>query len=473
LTIDKDPTIDLKETFALIGTFSISNVNEELFIRHAQTITKYQTMLVEKQHSINQLEMEQKLETFKGVFEAFSHASIEMMQLSIIILLSLLILIFALYFYTLYILNIAHQELTRFRKTLENSDNIVVITDFHSNIKYVNQSFTNATGYTPEEALGKNPKILKSGRKTKEFYEELNKTIYSGNKWHGEFENIDKYGNLSYEKASITPVLNEKGEIIEFIAIKLNITDEVLSNAIVKEQQETLFAQQAKMATMGEMIGNIAHQWRQPLGVISTYASTIIWKNELDLITKSDLINDMNQILNTTTYLSETIDTFRNYLKEKKERKEVVLQDRIRLALKIVNTTLKDNHITLVDNVDYTNQILIATVIGELDQVIINIINNAKDVIVEKNIDDGKIFVELAKGDNFVLITIEDNGGGIANEILPNIFDEYFTTKESDKGTGLGLYMSYKIITESLGGKLTVENTQNGAKFSIELPLSE
>jgi PAS domain S-box-containing protein len=157
-------------------------------------------------------------------------------------------------------LNIAHQDLSRFRKTLENSDNIVVITDNESKIKYVNQTFTKVTGYSLEEALGQNPNILKSGRKSKEFYEELNKTIYSGNKWNGEFENIDKYGNLSYEKASITPVFNDKGEIVEFIAIKLDITQEVLSNALVKEQQETLFAQQPKMAAMGEIIGNNAHQ---------------------------------------------------------------------------------------------------------------------------------------------------------------------------------------------------------------------
>ena len=472
LTIDKNPMIDLKNILNDIDILKPHNLDEELFLRHAKTITKYQLMLLEKQNDINKLEINKKIKIFHTLFEEYSNHNIETMETSIIILFILLIVILALYFYTLYSLNIAHQDLSRFRKTLENSDNIVVITDNESKIKYVNQTFTKVTGYSLEEAIGQNPKILKSGRKSKEFYEELNKTIYSGNKWNGEFENIDKYGNLSYEKASITPVFNDKGEIVEFIAIKLDITEEVLSNALVKEQQETLFTQQAKMAAMGEMIGNIAHQWRQPLGAISSYASKIAYQCEINMINQTEIICDMNEILDKVNYLSETIDTFRNYLKEKKELKEIILQDRIKLALNISNTTLKDNHILLLDEVDYDCKIKLTTVVGELDQVIINIINNAKDVIIEKNIQEGWIKVNLISKYDTVIITIEDNGGGIPESILPHIFNEYFTTKDEHKGTGLGLYMSHKIIQESLNGKLYVDNTNNGAKFSIELPIN-
>jgi PAS domain S-box-containing protein len=472
LTIDKNPEIELENILKQINTLKPLTLDEELFVRHATTITKYQILLVSKQDYINHLETNQKIKNFHNLFEEYSKHNIETMETSIIVLFALLIILLSLYFYTLYSLNIAHQDLSRFRKTLENSDNIVVITDNESKIKYVNQTFTKVTGYSLEEALGQNPNILKSGRKSKEFYEELNKTIYSGNKWNGEFENIDKYGNLSYEKASITPVFNDKGEIVEFIAIKLDITQEVLSNALVKEQQETLFAQQAKMAAMGEMIGNIAHQWRQPLNTVSTMASRVAFQCEIDMINQTEIISDMNEILDKVNYLSETIDTFRNYLKEKKELKEIILQDRIKLALNISNTTLKDNHISLLNKVDYDCKIKLTTVVGELDQVIINIINNAKDIIVEKDIQNGWIKVDLISKDDTVIITIEDNGGGIPESILPHIFNEYFTTKDEHIGTGLGLYMSHKIIQESLNGKLYVENTNNGAKFSIELPIN-
>ncbi|MDX9743574.1 MAG: PAS domain S-box protein [Arcobacteraceae bacterium] len=472
LTINKNPTIDLKNILHHIDTLKPHNLDEELFLRHAKTITQYQLMLLEKQNDINTLKINQTIKQFHTLFEEYSNHNIEMMEISIIILFILLIVILALYFYTLYSLNIAHQDLSRFRKTLENSDNIVVITDNESKIKYVNQSFTNVTGYSLEEAIGQNPKILKSGRKSKEFYEELNKTIYNGNRWNGEFENIDKYGNLTYEKASITPVFDNKGKIVEFIAIKLDITQEVLANALVKEQQQELFAQQAKTALMGEMIGNIAHQWRQPLNTVSTMASRVAMQCQIGMINEADIIDDMNEILSKITYLSETIDTFRNYLKEKKELKEVILQERIKVALSIGNTTLKDNHIQLIDTIDYNNKIVLTTIVGELDQVIINIINNAKDIILEKNIKNSWIQVDLISKEDRVIITIEDNGGGIPQSVLPHIFDEYFTTKDEHRGTGLGLYMSYKIITESLNGQLYVKNTQNGAKFFIELPIN-
>jgi len=180
----------------------------------------------------------------------------------------------------------------------------------------------------------------------------------------------------------------------------------------------------------------------------------------------------MDNIEERTKYLSETITTFRNFLKEKKELKELILQDRINISLNIAGLALQDNGIDLNVNIDYENPIKITMVTGELDEVIINIINNARDILLEKDIKTPWVEINLKKENNKAIITIEDNGCGIPEAILPKIFNEYFTTKDEDKGTGLGLYMSYKIIKESLNGKLYAKNTQNGAKFYIELPLS-
>jgi signal transduction histidine kinase len=227
-----------------------------------------------------------------------------------------------------------------------------------------------------------------------------------------------------------------------------------------------------KMAQMGEMIGNIAHQWRQPLSIISTLATGIAVKKEFKQdIKDSELIAKMDSINRYTQYLSETINTFRDFIKEKKELKKQTLQSNVKSALGIVSAVLRDVSIELIDEINYDDKIELEMVSGELPQVIINIINNAKDVIISKQINDGWIKLDLKRYEAKAVLTIEDNGGGIPQKIKGKIFDPYFTTKHKSQGTGLGLHMSYRIVTESLHGKIYVKNTQNGAKFYIEIPL--
>jgi C4-dicarboxylate-specific signal transduction histidine kinase len=250
---------------------------------------------------------------------------------------------------------------------------------------------------------------------------------------------------------------------------KHNLEDKIKTEVEKNLKKEKQLIEQSKMANMGSMIGNIAHQWRQPLSAINAIASGIHLKSQMDKINKEELEDDMELIKQRIEYLSDNMNTFRNFLKEKKEKREVFLEDRINLALQIVGLSIKDNHIKLINNIDYSNKTKMTMVVGELDEVIINIINNAKDVLIDKKIQEPWIKIELETSLTDAIITIEDNGGGIPNDILPNIFDEYFTTKSDEKGTGLGLYMSKKIIEDSLKGKLEVTNTANGAKFFIKL----
>ena len=230
--------------------------------------------------------------------------------------------------------------------------------------------------------------------------------------------------------------------------------------------------EQEKMASMTEMIGNIAHQWRQPLGVISGSTSDIRMKKELGILTDEKLDESLNAIENITQYLSQTIDTFRNFLKEKRETKEIVVQERIDTTINIIRASLENSHITLQKNINYDNPIKTTTVASELSRVIINIINNAKDILIEREITEPWIKISLMQQQNKIIITIEDNGGGISEDIMSKIFDPYFTTKHQSQGTGLGLHVSYKIVVESLKGKLYAKNTDNGARFFIELPLN-
>ncbi len=222
---------------------------------------------------------------------------------------------------------------------------------------------------------------------------------------------------------------------------------------------------------MGEMIGNIAHQWRQPLSTISTAASGLKMKHEFDMLEKDDIPEFTDTIVTNTKYLSETIDTFRDFIKEEKETKEIVIQERIDETLKIVRASLENSHIKLINNIDYENPIKVELVAEELAQVLINILNNAKDVILQRKIEDGTITIALIKTNKNFKITIEDNAKGIEKDVLPKIFDPYFTTKHQFHGTGLGLYMSKIIVEKHLFGQLEVENTKKGAKFTITIPL--
>ncbi|XOB62562.1 sensor histidine kinase [Campylobacterota bacterium DY0563] len=245
------------------------------------------------------------------------------------------------------------------------------------------------------------------------------------------------------------------------------ILDKELTQEIIKKDQQLL--EQAKMAQMGEMIGNIAHQWRQPLSAISTIASGLKLNYEFGMLQEDDIPKNMDLIVDNTKYLSKTIDTFRDFIKEKRVEKEVIIQDRIEESLKIIQASLENNHIKLIKNIDYQTPVKYRMIPEELAQVIINILNNAKDAIIHKKIKDGWIKISLIIKDNKILITIEDNAKGIDEENLIKIFDPYFTTKHQSQGTGLGLYMSKTIIEKHLGGKLIVENSENGAVFTIEL----
>ena len=276
---------------------------------------------------------------------------------------------------------------------------------------------------------------------------------------HG--KDIKKIENINYSELAL-------------LSSNFLIMEEKIKNReeLNREKDKQLY-DSAKMAQMGEMIGNIAHQWRQPLSVISTAASGMKIEKEFDILDDAKFNNYCDSIERNTQYLSTTIDTFRDFIKEKKELKEVVLQDRIDGALNIISSSLNNYFIKLINEINYDKKIKVTLVLGELSQVIINIINNAKDILVENKIDEPYIKIACISKNTTATITIEDNGGGIPKDIIPKIFDPYFTTKHQTQGTGLGLHMSYKIITESLKGKLYVKNTDVGAMFIIELPINE
>jgi signal transduction histidine kinase len=275
---------------------------------------------------------------------------------------------------------------------------------------------------------------------------------------------------IVYWNYKLKMLVNERtNELLELNKSLNNIVKEEVEN---NRKNEFKLMEQAKMVSLGEMIGNIAHQWRQPLSIISSATSGMQVQKQMNILTDEEFLNSCKVINNNTQYLSKTIDTFRDFIKEDKSIKDILLQERIDKVLEIITPSLKGNYINLINKIDYSDPIKMILNIGELDQVIINIINNAKDILVERKIEHKIITLDLDKQQDKIIISIEDNGGGIPDDIMPRIFEPYFTTKHQSIGTGLGLHMSYKIVNESLNGDLYVENTKNGAKFFIELPLT-
>ncbi|MCK5110957.1 MAG: PAS domain S-box protein [Arcobacteraceae bacterium] len=477
MTVDKNPELDIKQELINVDKLIplYENKYKKYFLKHSQIILQYQIKFVALETSLNQLEINQKLERLHKLYEQYSQNSIQKAQAAIAVLFILLVLSIILYLVFEYKLRLSNKELSKFRQTVENSDNIVVITDENEVIKYVNEAFTKTTGYTSKEIVGQKPSILKSGKQTKEFYKELSDTIHGGKKWSGEFINIDKYGNLSYEKASITPVLDDEGNIKEFISIKLDITNETIKGQQLKEQ-EKLLVQQSKMAAMGEMLENIAHQWRQPLSVISTISTGIIVQKEFGISNEKDEIKALNKINDTAQYLSGTINDFRDFFKPNKQKALFNLKDAYIKTLHLVDSKFQTLKIEVVENL---NDIELNNLSNEVVQVIMNLLNNARDVLETKENQKRLIFIDIYKKDNNAIVKIKDNGGGIPDDIIDKIFDPYFTTKHKAQGTGIGLYMSQEMIIKHLKGSLTVNNSTyeyknysyTGAEFILTLPI--
>jgi signal transduction histidine kinase len=207
-----------------------------------------------------------------------------------------------------------------------------------------------------------------------------------------------------------------------------------------------LIEDQSRLASMGEMIGNIAHQWRQPLSVISTASTGILFHKEMGSLTDELVEKEMNTINDNAQYLSQTIDDFRDFIKGETKFSTIKIKDIIDGSLSIVQAAIKNHYITL--DIDVDDSLSVYGSKNELEQVLINIINNSKDIIVAKNIADGYISIKTEITEDGFNLIICDNGGGIPEEVLPRIFEPYYTTKHKSKGTGLGLSMAEKIIRE-------------------------
>jgi len=260
-------------------------------------------------------------------------------------------------------------------------------------------------------------------------------------------------------------------QVLKIIAV-LDITD--------VKKHEKIIAEQTKMASMGEMIGNIAHQWRQPLTAISVAAGGIKLDYELEMVNETEIIKELDNIVENTSFLSKTIESFQNFLKTDKLVTKINIRSACKKTLSIINANIKAHKIYVIEDYTQENSIVFG-IENELVQVVLNLINNASDVLraLPSN-EERYIKVSTIHEENNLILKIQDNGKGIPSNIIDKIFDPYFTTKHQSQGTGLGLYMTHNIL-KKMGARIEIvnenfnieDNDFYGASFSIYFSLDE
>jgi len=350
----------------------------------------------------------------------------------------------------------------------------------YDRIIYTNKSFLKSIGYTMEDIPDDRTWFTKA-------YPEESYQEYITTEW---FKAVDKakeeQSDLTgfpakvyckdgeYRWFNITTQLehpiSDKYRTIVFVQtespsetkLKLDETKEALM------EHEKLLHFQSRQAAMGEMISMIAHQWKQPLSAIAAVASTMKIQQILGAPSEACVNEQSDEILNQIQYLSQTISDFRNFFKQDKEIKQIQAQAAIDDALLIIGKLLQNSEIELRSS--YHSQKQFYTYPKELQHVFINLVKNAADILVEKVKENRWIAISTKDEGDAVVIEISDNGGGIDLEIVEHVFEPYFTTKDEQSGTGLGLYMTQTIVEKHLKGSIECKNSDQGAVFTVKLP---
>ena len=244
-------------------------------------------------------------------------------------------------------------------------------------------------------------------------------------------------------------------------------TEERLRAMEELRRKDQLLTQQSRMAAMGEMIGFIAHQWRQPLNTLGIVIQELARRYTRGTFTQENLDESMNKAMQLINQMSQTIDDFRNFFKTEKEKVSFRLNDVVAKTLRFVEASFRE--VALHINVSSQDDVVAEGYPNEYSQVLLNILLNARDVCLERKVAQPVVAIRVFNEKNKAVMTIADNAGGVPEEIMDRIFDPYFTTKDPDRGTGIGLYMAKVIIEKNMNGSLSVRNTGEGAEFRIEV----
>jgi signal transduction histidine kinase len=256
----------------------------------------------------------------------------------------------------------------------------------------------------------------------------------------------------------------------ELEKVNANLHEIVEFETTKRLEKEKLLIQQTKMATMGEMIGAIAHQWKQPLNTLAITLQDVEMAYQFNELNDEYLAKFKKDAMHTIQTMSNTIEDFKNFFSPNKKLEEFFVEDAIAETLKMLEPQLRLHNVEIIFDKEATKNHRHTCYKNELKQVLLNIIANAKDALFDRKPQNPFIKIDVNTLDNNRLeIAIEDSAGGVPEEIIDRIFDSYFTTKGEESGTGIGLYMSKQIVEENLHGKISVSNTDNGARFSVRV----
>jgi PAS domain S-box-containing protein len=274
----------------------------------------------------------------------------------------------------------------------------------------------------------------------------------------------ERTAELSLTVARLKEEVRERVQI--GLALQGEITQRLDMQAELREK-ELLLMQQSRLAAMGEMIGNIAHQWRQPLNLLALLVQELPVTYNAGGFSIEYLRNNVEKTLATIHHMSRTIDDFRNFFRPDKEKVDFEIGETVRKTLSLIEGSLSAQQIEI--QIEQQCEAVVYGYPNEFSQVLLNIVINARDALVEREVALPHITISIAAQGDRTVVDITDNAGGIPEAIIEKIFDPYFTTKGPDKGTGVGLFMSKTIVEKNMNGSLTVQNVTGGAQFRIEL----
>ena len=353
----------------------------------------------------------------------------------------------------------------RLALAVEQATNVVVITDTQGRILYVNPAFEQTTGYTCAEALGQNPRLLKSGRQSAEFYQKMWDTITAGKVWQGHFQNKHKDGSIYQEDATISPIRDATGKLINYVAVKRDVTRELELEAQLRQAQ--------KMEAIGQLAGGVAHDFNNLLAVIGMQVGLLEIDGGLS-IEQSALAREISVTVERGAALTRQLLLFsRRNVPDLHELdlNTIILNLNKLLWRSLGETILIQTHLA-------PEPMLIHADAGMMDQVLLNLAVNARDamtaggqlVITTVAVDFDESAVAPARPGAFVCLSVADNGCGIPAEIMSRIFEPFFTTKDVGKGTGLGLATVFGIVEKHSGWIAVASEVGQGTTFKIYLP---
>ncbi len=342
--------------------------------------------------------------------------------------------------------------------TLKSIGDAVIVTNKKAEIEFLNPIAEKLTGFTLKEAKGKLIdeifKIFNSSTK-KEVTTPIKKVLEEGiivGLANGTGLR-SKDGSIYIIEDSAAPIKNKKEEIIGVVLVFHDVTGQEKTREQLQLNEKMLILQ-SKQASMGDMLENIAHQWRQPLSAITTAASGMKVEKEFDKLDDENFYKNIDAIINNSNNLSKTLDNFRDFFKPNNEKVLLNLNDIINNALNILSSKIENNNIKVIKNCE---NIVMKSFSSELLQIFVIFLSNSIEAF-SKNKKEKLIFIDTSRSDTDILIIVKDNANGVEEGILERIFEPYFTTKHKSQGKGIGLFMVTEIITKHMNGEILASN---------------